>query len=82
MISTGSVAPRLRSDFSSVRPSLPGSPRSSSSSSNGSLFSTSAAWAPSCTQSTVKPSRFKPARMASPIIGSSSTKSSLTVCEV
>ena len=37
MMSTGSVSPRARSVFSSCSPSLPGSPRSSSSSSKGSV---------------------------------------------
>ena len=59
----------------------PGQPQIEQQTSKGSLPSTRAAAPASCTQSTTKPSRFSPARIASPIIGSSSTSSSLTVCK-
>ncbi|TLY62219.1 MAG: 16S rRNA (guanine(527)-N(7))-methyltransferase RsmG [Gammaproteobacteria bacterium] len=65
MMSTGSASPRSRSERRSSSPSAPGSARSSSTSSKGSVRSTRAAASASCTQSTTKPSRFRPARMAS-----------------
>src|ERR1700739_316881 len=76
MMRTGSAEPRPRSALRVVRPSPPGSPRSSSSSSNGSLSSARSAAAVSRTQSTATPSRLRPAQIASPIMESSSTRSS------
>src|ERR1700758_1724736 len=76
MMRTGSAEPRPRSALRRVRPSPPGSPRSSSSSSNGSLSSARSAAAVSRTQSTATPSRLRPAQIASPIMESSSTRSS------
>src|SRR6266702_1430849 len=79
MISTGRVSWRARKDFSTCKPSLRGRPRSSSSRSNCSVRNTRSADSPSLTQSTAKPSRRRPVRIASPIIASSSTSSSLTI---
>src|SRR5689334_9269237 len=78
MIRTGRLCWRALSACNTCRPFFRGSPRSSRRRSNASVRRTWSADSPSWTQSTVKPSRLRPVRIASAIMASSSTSSSRT----